>query len=484
MKQSDISDLASQLEHLAPFFDVRGELGRGGMSLVVHAIDKVSRADVAIKIVKPGLLEDSLGHERVRREVALSRRLPETGVVRLLAVHDLPNGSIAMVSKYASGGTLKSLIKEHGPLDTERLVAIFVDLADALGAVHRAGIIHADVKPENVYLNDEGRALLGDFGIALWTTDSTMPRCLEGFGTPQYMSPEHIAGGLPDARSDLYSLGATAWEMAAGRPPWQGLDIDTVLERQRSSVLPAIGSFRNDVPTSVAGAIDRCLAKSPAARWQSAIELRDALRTQEVAKPKKKSRARAVGSQHHPSAIVTALVGGGALLLGAALWQTDRSFRVIPIATTMSAAPATRSLEDSAAATPTDSNVVDSSTQTRQDRSMRPQRPTVVRGTDEGESANGGVVSPVTERVPSDVERGLVTEAENRLTALQGVLESGSDSAYGHVMVMANRLARLSSLPESLRRRAEGLALRAQRACEAEQKVALAHGGTIVECRP
>jgi serine/threonine protein kinase len=237
---------------------------------------------VAIKVVRPHAVasgNDAL--ERLAREARTIARLSHPNIVTLYAVRRLPSaGGLALVMQLVPGGTLKDTLVAQGALDPERVEAILRDVAAALAYANNRGIVHRDVKPENIFLDEEtGRALLADFGIA-WSMDQESRLTMTGaaIGTPTYMAPEQIDGASPDARSDLYSLGLVAWEMCTGRRPWDGESLFNVILKQKTEELPPIDVLRPGViPDRLQYIVERMLQKHPGARWAGAEAALDKL---------------------------------------------------------------------------------------------------------------------------------------------------------------------------------------------------------------
>lgn len=270
----DVGDLSEE-------YTLLGELGRGGNAIVYRARDRALFRDVAIKVVRPrfaATADEAIA--RLEREARTVARLQHPNIVTVHAVKRLADGGLALVMQLVPGRTLKQVIQDGGPLPPERAEAILRDVAEALAFAHRNGVVHRDVKPENVFIDSvSGRALLSDFGIAHSSEfDSRLTMTGSAIGTPAYMAPEQIDGAPANARSDLYSLGLLTWEMLTGVRPWEGEALYNVIYKQKHEDLPAIDALRpGEVPARLQYIVERMLQKRPGARWAGAEGLLVAL---------------------------------------------------------------------------------------------------------------------------------------------------------------------------------------------------------------
>lgn len=208
---------------LAGRYQLRDEIGRGGMGVVWLAHDQLLGREVAVKEITFGSdvseAERAVLRERTFREARAAARLDHPAVT---TVHDVveEDGKPWLVMEHVRSRTLLQLVEEHGPLRVDLVARIGLDLLDAVAAAHRAGIVHRDVKPANVLVDDAGRAHLTDFGIATSTGDSTLTSTGMILGSPAYMSPERATGQDPQPQDDLWSVAATLYTAAEGRPPF------------------------------------------------------------------------------------------------------------------------------------------------------------------------------------------------------------------------------------------------------------------------
>ncbi|MDB4881565.1 MAG: protein kinase, partial [Gemmatimonadetes bacterium] len=266
------------LAALEPDYEILKEIGRGGTAVVYLARERATGYEVAIKLIRAKYLEDEEAIARFAREARFVAQLDHPNVVGVHAVLDLGAAGIALVMAHIEGRTLKQLIAEERPLLRDRVVRIMRDVATALAAAHALGIIHRDVKPENIFIDADDRALLADFGVARsMSGDSQLTMHGVAIGTPSYMAPEQIDGGELDGRADIYSLGLVSWEMFTGYRPWEGESLYAVLYHQRHHELPDVREMRQDVTDEIADVINGAIEKEPGARWQSMNQLIAAL---------------------------------------------------------------------------------------------------------------------------------------------------------------------------------------------------------------
>ncbi|HEU4682208.1 MAG TPA: protein kinase [Gemmatimonadales bacterium] len=298
---SDVSDPTIDLftalqSALGPQYRLERELGRGGMGVVFLATDTTLDRRVAIKVVHPELAP----HESItRRFLAEARTIARLRHPNIVAVHAAgsADGLLYYVMDEVAGESLRHKLVRQGRLPPEEVARIVADLAAALDAAGRAGVVHRDVKPENVLLDEAtGRALLADFGIArAVAAEAGGSSTGQGIavGTPVYMSPEQAAGEEIDTRSDLYALGVVAYELLAGHPPFQGPH--RVVVSKHIAERPAhIERSRPDTPAQLANAVMQALEKQPSDRWQTGEEFRQAVLGERPVAPRRGTRARFV----------------------------------------------------------------------------------------------------------------------------------------------------------------------------------------------
>ena len=266
-------------EAVAGRYSIVGEIGRGGMGIVFLARDVALDRPVAIKMLPPDLAASRACRERFLREARTAARLSHPHIVPIHSVEEHP-AAVFFVMAFVDGDTLGARVAREGPLSGAEATRVVQEVAWALAHAHAHGVVHRDVKPDNILLErGSGRVLVTDFGIA--RLDDRSDTSGEGrvVGTPRYMSPEQAAGDPMDARSDLYSLGAVAFFAVTGRAPHEGQSAVAVMARVVTAPAPCVSDVRADLPGPLAHAIDRCLAKAPAERFASAEELAVALRS-------------------------------------------------------------------------------------------------------------------------------------------------------------------------------------------------------------
>jgi len=259
-------------------YEIIREIGRGGTALVYLARDRATGADVAIKLIRAKYLEDDEAIARFAREARFVAQLDHPNIVPVHAVLDLESAGVALVMAHITGRTLKQVIRDEHPVPAEKAERMMRGIANGLGAAHAMGIVHRDVKPENIFIDSDGRALLADFGLARsMSNDTQLTMAGVAIGTPAYMAPEQIDGDQLDARGDIYSLGLVAWEVLTGHRPWEGESLYAILYHQKYEHLPDVRDIRHDVPDRLADAIAGCIEKERDARWQNVNELIGAL---------------------------------------------------------------------------------------------------------------------------------------------------------------------------------------------------------------
>ena len=296
---------------LGPQYRLDRELGRGGMGVVYRATDTALDRPVAIKVVHPELASHASIARRFLAEARTIARLRHPNIVTVHAA-GTADGLLYYVMDEIEGESLRQRLSRDGRIDFEEAGRITADLAAALDTAARAGVVHRDVKPENVLIESTtGRAMLADFGIARAVAgDAAGPSTGQGVavGTPTYMSPEQAAGEEVDGRSDIYALGIVAYEMLAGHPPFTGASRVVVSKHIAERPAP-IEKARPGTPPRLAGALMRALEKHPSERWQTGEEFRQALMGEREIPAARRRRGRWIAAAGVAAAILATTIG-------------------------------------------------------------------------------------------------------------------------------------------------------------------------------
>lgn len=264
-------EFASLQRVVAGRYSLVRELGRGGMGIVFLARDVALDRPVAIKLLPPDLARDPGFRERFLQEARMAASLAHPHIVSIHAV-EAHDDVVFFVMAYVEGESLGERVRRRGQLGASEVARIIQEVAWALSHAHARGIVHRDVKPDNILVDREsGRAMVTDFGIARALSAESAPTTPAG--TPHYLSPEQARGEPGDTRSDVYALGVTAWHALTGGHPFEAPNVSMLLVRQAIESAPSLRTVAPDVPVRLASAVDRCLARLPAERWASAEEL-------------------------------------------------------------------------------------------------------------------------------------------------------------------------------------------------------------------
>lgn len=254
-------------------------LGTGGMAIVYRASDMMLERTVAIKLLRQDFSRDPAFRENFRQEAKAAANLSHPNIV---TVHDfgLDAGRLFIVMEYVPGTDLKSLLKQSGRLSVEETLDLLIQACAGVGYAHRAGLVHCDIKPQNMLITPEKRLKVVDFGIAR-ALASILPeeKAEIVWGSPQYFSPEQAAGAAPSPASDVYSLGVIMYEALTGRLPFVA-DSGTELARMHREVMPtAPRAINPSIPPSLEQILFKVLAKEPASRYRTADQLGRVLET-------------------------------------------------------------------------------------------------------------------------------------------------------------------------------------------------------------
>ena len=285
--------LADIRRQLGDRYTIERELGRGGMGAVYLARDLRLDRSVALKVLPAELASDGALRERFLRETKTAASFSHPNIVPVHAVEDR-DGVLAFAMGFVEGESIAERVRRSGPLDVRSIVRLMQDIGYALAYAHGRGVVHRDIKPDNIMLERAtGRALLMDFGISRSIVAKVenkaatqgLTRVGEVVGTAEYMSPEQASGDVVDGRSDLYSLGLVALFALTGRSVITGDSPQQILVRQLTETPAPATSFRPDLPESLGAAIDRCVAKEPSARFPTAEALVEAIDDARLAAP-------------------------------------------------------------------------------------------------------------------------------------------------------------------------------------------------------
>ena len=266
---------------LSANYELESEIGRGGMGIVYCARDKRLKREIAVKVLPPELSFRADIRQRFLREAETAAQLNHPNIVPIYTVEERDN-LVYFVMAYIKGDNLGQRLQQHGPIPPVEVRRILREVADALAYAHHRNVIHRDIKPDNIIIDEEtGRAMVTDFGIARALTDSGDSRLTAtgmAIGTPAYMSPEQSAGDSAiDGRSDLYSLGVVGYQMLCGQPPFVATNTPSMLVKHLSEKPIPVDERWPDLPPDLSRAVMMCLEKDPADRFPSAAAFAVAL---------------------------------------------------------------------------------------------------------------------------------------------------------------------------------------------------------------
>lgn len=258
-------------------YTVERPLGSGGMAEVFLAHDAVLERDVALKVLRSQYRGDEEFYERFGREARSAASLSHPNIVQVYDRGETPDGTCYIAMEYVSGGTLKERLDERGPMEPGRALAVAAQVAEALWAAHERGMVHRDIKPQNILVTDMGHLKVTDFGIARAASAATISATNAVFGTAGYLSPEQALGEPATPRSDLYSLGIVLYEMLTGVVPFRADNPVAVCMKHVTEPLTPPRRLDPTIPEAVDALVVKMLAKDPADRPASASELLDDL---------------------------------------------------------------------------------------------------------------------------------------------------------------------------------------------------------------
>ncbi len=322
-------------------YDIQRLLGRGGMGAVYLARDVELDRPVAIKVLPEEFATVPELRERFLRETKTAASFSHPNIVPVFGIEDR-NGVLAFAMGYVEGESVAERVKRAGPLSVKELVRLLQDIGYALAYAHGRGVVHRDIKPDNIMLERAtGRALLMDFGISRVITTTTVAQGLtrvgEVVGTPEFMSPEQASGDVLSGRSDIYSLGLVAWFAATGVLAISGESTQKIIVRQITEAIPPVRERRADLPQALGDAIDRCVRKDPEERFASAEALVETLDTARLAGTEVPLPIRIFAAEASQAGLV--LLGGGTMtfllylyLASVIKWNLDVIMPVVLVA--------------------------------------------------------------------------------------------------------------------------------------------------------
>jgi serine/threonine protein kinase len=253
-------------------YEIIEELGKGGMGKVYRVVDKKLNEEVAMKLVKPEIASDKKTLERFSNELKLARKIVHKNVARMFDLNE-EKGTHYITMEYVRGEDLKRLIRKMGQLSAGQAIPIAKQVCEGLAEAHRLGVVHRDLKPQNIMVDEEGNARIMDFGIARSLKAKGITGSGVMIGTPEYMSLEQVEGKDIDQRSDIYSLGVILYEMVTGKVPFEGDTPFTIGMKHKSEIPKDPKALNTQIPEGLNNVILKCLEKDKENRYQSAAEV-------------------------------------------------------------------------------------------------------------------------------------------------------------------------------------------------------------------
>ncbi|MCP8616569.1 Stk1 family PASTA domain-containing Ser/Thr kinase [Salirhabdus salicampi] len=248
-------------------------IGGGGMANVYLARDIILNRDVAIKVLRMDYANDDEFIERFRREAQATISLSHPNIVNIFDVGEEDGDIYYIVMEYVRGMTLKQYIQYYGPLQAEKAVDIMKQVTAAISHAHENGIVHRDIKPQNILIDETGKIKVTDFGIAMALSSTTVTQTNSVLGSVHYLSPEQARGGVATKKSDIYSLGIVFFELLTGRLPFSGDSAVSIALKHLQSDPPSLRRWVSDIPQSVENVVLKATAKNPLHRYESTQQM-------------------------------------------------------------------------------------------------------------------------------------------------------------------------------------------------------------------